>query len=496
MQDTNQREMSLSEIISEIISYKSDIAYLKKCVTMGNIYTNRGYIASDINGIRITDNTNWIRLVKISKTFMSRYFNYVSTERRNNTDVEQSFLVMFNNKYRSSNGDMFYIGSNVDFNLKVGGYHYNASDIYNSYIVDSNGRTIDEKIRKFGFYIYKLLFIGDKNFLVGFIDKFGVLYLDQVILDKLRQTDYDKFKEVIVKLISVFANVNILFFRSNIMGIEGELIDRIGKFLIAELNKSSQECTIIEPKHIDIFNDSNEVNILLSKIKEIIITQVEKYLRDTKWGINDQYSYKQLLDSYMSHKYQSLQSDIDKAFSNGLLYGNKFELSGWSVSDQKFDGDIAWEKEVHIIPSKVNYRSNIYNIDPNWKENPFHIDKIYITINGKMFCDGKHPNVSGGSVCMGDIAGKIVLSDVRKLGENLNRCEALLTLINFDSAYDNSMREEVLDHSTIDASSNFEIDKEYIGDNETLTDVSFEDDDDSEKKIDEDNETNVEIIND
>lgn len=494
MQTTNQKEISLVESISDVISNNNDVAYLKKCVSMGNIYANKGYIASDKEGIRITDDSSWIRLVRINKTFMSRYFNWVSMNRF--TQSQQSFLTMFDNKYRCSN-DMFFIGSNVDFNLKINGYHYNASDIYNSYMVEVD-RHSNSKIEKFGYYIYKLLFIGDKNFLVGFIDKFGILYLDQVILDKLRETDHDKFKELIVRLISVFANVNILFFRNNIMGIDGELTERIGKFLVASLNKTSQECTIIEPKHMDLFNDDNEVNILLGKIKEMITGLIDSYLNGSKWGINNQYSYKQLLDVCISSKYEALQSDVDKAFANGLLYGNKFELSGWIVSDQKFDGDIAWEKEVHIIPSRVNYRGKIYNIDPEWQENPFHIDKIFITTNGKMYCEGYHPNTNNGSVCMGDIAGKIVLNDVRKLGENLNRCEALLTLINYDSAYDNSMKEEIIGHSTIDASNNFEIDNEYIGDNETLTDVAFEDDEDNEKKVneDEDNETHVEIIND
>ncbi len=494
MQTTNQKEMSLIEIISDIVSNKNDIAYLKKCVSMGNVYTNKGYIAIDDKGIRMTEDSSWIRLVKLNKTFMSRYLNWISMN-RHRTDIQQSFLSIFNNNHRNCNS-MFYIGSNVDFNLNIVGYHYNANDIYNGYLIENDGH--NSSFRSINYYIYKLLFIGDKNFLVGFIDKYGILYLDQVILDKLRKTNFDKFKEIIIRLISVFSNTNSLFFRSNIMGIDGELVDRIGKFLISTINADSQECSIIEPKHIDLFNDSNETNVLLSKMKEMIINQIDKYLASTKWGINDQYSYKQLLDSYISQKYESFQIDIDRAFANGLLYGNKFELSGWAVSDQKFDDDIAWEKEVHIIPSKVNYKGKIYNIDSNWNENPFHIDKIFITTKGKMYCEGKHPNVSSGNVCMGDIAGKISLSDVRKLGENLNRCEALLKLINFDSAYDNSMREEVMNHSTIDASSDFDIDNEYIGDNEALTDVSFEDDEDEIKKVneDEDNETNVEIIND
>ena len=501
MQTENQKEMSLVEIIYDIVSNKNDIAYLKNSVSCGSFQTKNGYISQENStGIKFLDNSSWIRLVRLNKTFIARYISWHYEWRRNNynENPNQDFLTMFNNKYRENGRGFFYIGANIDFDLKIEGYHYNANNIYDSYYVETN--KIDTNLNKLNVYIYKFLFIGEKNFLIGFIDKYGILYLDQVILEKLRRAvSYDKFKEIVIRLISVFANANSLFFRSNIMGVDGELTERIGKFLVARLNNLSQECTIIEPQHIDLFNDCDEVSVLLSKIKELISTQIKRYIEDTRWGINNQYSYKQLLDSYLAKKYETQQKDIDAAFSSGLLYGNKFELSGWIVSDQKFDGCIAWEKEVHIIPMKVNYKGKIRNIDPNWKGNPYHIDKIFITTDGKMYCEGYHPNTNNGNVCMGDISGKISLTDVRKLGENLNRCEALLNLINFDSAYDSSNLEEVLAHSTIDVSSNFEIDKEYIGDNETLTDVSFEDEEDSTTKNidpDEDTETHVEIIND
>lgn len=486
--------------ISNIIASKNNISYLCKCITSGSVRTGKGFVPSiEMNNtIDSHNNSSWIRLVRLNKVFLKRYIQWKQNARgigdQNNNNM---YLNFFNTKHGRG---YVYIGSNVDRDINIVGYHYNACDIYNSYMMEgcrSGYERSDYFSNSITFHIYKLLFIGKRNFLIGFIDKGGILYLDYVILNKLKESNQEKFKEVIINILSIYANFNSIFFELNINGITGEITERVKRTLFVGINETSQDCTIIKPEHIDIFNNSTQVDNLLSKMQDIIRVEIKNYLDETNWGIKNQYSFKDIIDEIKNKKYYSSRYDIDKAFVSGLLYGNKFELSGWTVSDRQFDNSVTWEKEVHIIPSRVVYHKKLYIINNNdaiWI-NPFHVDKLYVTASGKMFCEGNHPNVSSQSVCMGDIAGKIVLSDVKKLGENLNRCEALLTLINYDSAYSSADRDLILEHSTLDPTCQFDIDHEYVGDNEALTDVSFEDDEEVKDESDVDNDTNIEIIN-
>lgn len=484
--------------ISNIIASKNSISYLCKCIISGTIRTGKGFVPSidGYNGIDSYSNSSWIRLVRLNKVFLKRYITWKESARGIGDQINNLYLNFFNTKYSR---DYVYIGSNVDRDINLVGYHFNACDIYNSYMVEgcrSGYEKCDHFSKTISFYIYKLLFIGKRNFLIGFIDKTGILYLDYVILNKLKTVNQEKFKQVLINILSIYANFNSIFFELNINGITGEVTERVKRTLFAGINETSDDCTIIKPEHIDIFNNSSQIDNLVSKMQNIIRDEIENYFKGTNWGIKNQYSYKDIIDEIKCRKYEASRHEVEKAFANGLLYGNKFELSGWTVSDRQFDNTVTWEKEVHIIPSRVVFDRKlriIDNNDPTWT-NPFHVDKLYVTASGKMYCEGNHPNVSSQNVCMGDIAGKIILSDVKKLGENLNRCEALLTLINYDSAYSTTDKDLILDHSTPDPTCQFDIDHEYVGDNEILTDVSFEDEEVRDES-DVDNDTNIEIVN-
>ena len=149
MQTENQKEMSLVEIIYDIISNKNDIAYLKNSVSCGSFQTKNGYIPQENStGIKFLDNSSWIRLVRLNKTFIARYISWHYEWRRNNynENPNQDFLTMFNNKYRENSRGFFYIGTNIDFDLKIEGYHYNANNIYDSYYVETN--KIDTNLNK------------------------------------------------------------------------------------------------------------------------------------------------------------------------------------------------------------------------------------------------------------------------------------------------------------------------------------------------------------
>lgn len=501
--------------ISDIVYNTTNIAYLSKAITSGNIYRGHGFRSNLRSSDSIIPNSSWIRVCRLNKVFLSKYIewkneNYFSTR---STKKTLGFIKLYNSSYYSKSSDRdgqissMYLGVNVDRNIKLNGYSFNASDIYNSFIVENN---IDgyksqqcENRMSISFFIHKLLFIGEKNFLVGMIDKDGILYIDHVILNKILNKSQDEFKDLIKKIFSVYANVNSLFFKFNIVGLGEDISQSIQRYLYANINESTKNCTIIEPIHIDIFSQNNTINEFINRIKDAIQEEINKYLDGNYWGSNNQYSFSQIIDEILSSKESQHRADIEESFFRGLLYANKFELSGWNISEKRFNDEkeLVWEKEVNIVPSRVVRNKKLYNInnnDPDWK-NPFKIKMIYVTCNGRMYAEGKHPNVSCQKVCMGDISGKISFSDPKKLGENLNKCEALLTLINYDSAYDSSMCKEILEHSTLDISSKIELDGEYVGDGEQLTDVCYEDDSETEENnndiVEETDDTNIEIIN-
>ena len=70
--------------------------------------------------------------------------------------------------------------------------------------------------------------------------------------------------------------------------------------------------------------------------------------------------------------------------------------------------------------------------------NRVYVRRIHLDVTtGVMYCDGIHPNVNRGSVCMGDIKGKITLSTATKdtVIKMLKDCEELLTVCNYTSPY-------------------------------------------------------------
>ena len=94
-----------------------------------------------------------------------------------------------------------------------------------------------------------------------------------------------------------------------------------------------------------------------------------------------------------------------------------------------------------------------------------------------MKCDGKHPNVAGNRVCMGDL--RISFSEeLSQLQENLNRVETLLDMINYDSSYDSSKRDELLAHSVLDEVYKSKTKK---APSSGIREVSFNEDDDVEE---------------
>lgn len=470
----------LIESIVNIVGSDNNISYIKDNICYGNFYTKRGFV-TEISAATPMNN-RWVRLTRISKVNFRKFMDW----RSNNYSYGYSdrkldssgYFTIFNPSYsnrRREKQNHFWMGCNVDKDLKLSGYSFNICDIYNSFDLEA-GRSNEEYQR----HIYKLIFIGNKNFLIGFIDKSCVLYLDNNLLESIKQANYEKFTEIIKKIFSLYSIANMSFFNGNICGLEGQITEYLLRKYMKKVGTETMDASFIQVEELDIFSSDDVCDRIVNKICSNIKSEIEAMLQGTSWGISNQYSYNQLVANIIRSRDQSHKDEIDKAFAKGLLYGNKFELCGWEVCDDfKYSQEVAWMKKVDIVPTRAVYQGKLYNINNNdsWS-NPFKIDTIYVTLNGKMWCDGNHPNVSSGQVCMGDISQKISLSDPTTLGENLNKCEALLTLINYDSAYTSSDREYILSHSTLDISNSGVLDTEYVGENEVLTDISFEDDED------------------
>lgn len=479
--ETNSTKQELIESITSIVGNDRNISYLKNNICYGTFLTKKGFTSE----FGVNFNSCWIRLVRISKVNMRKFFEWKSNSYHYSSSALDSsgYFSIFSIKSRSRSryNNLFYMGCNIDKDLPLSGYCYNITDIYNSYYMEHNTSASSQD---YSSYIYKYLFIGNKNFLIGFIDKDCILYLDYNLLETIKMVNNDKYVEVVRKIFSVYSIVNMAFFDGNVSGLESQILDHFLKKYIKTARTAASDITYIKPDELDIFSDDDTSEKIITKLVSNIKTEIKLLFESTSWGVDNQYSYNRIISDIIKSRDTNHKYEVEKAFTNGLIYGNKFELCGWSICDNfAYSDDIAWKKEVNIIPSRVVYDGKLYNInnnDQSW-QNPYKITNIYVTINGKMWCDGNHPNVLSGQVCMGDISQKITLGDPATLGENLNKCEALLTLINYDSAYTSENREWILKHSTLDITNTAEIDTEYVGNNEILTDISFENEDDQEQ---------------
>ena len=471
---------SLIDQIKNVVKQHTNISHLYSCISEGTIKANRGYVPNESAHYNYNSFTDWVRLIRLNRQSFTKWIQLKDCSYNNDCSKER-YLTILNPNYanRDNLQSMFFGGVNIDTDIKLTGYHYNICEIFDSKYFT----TLSASNNSIGRYTYKMLYVGEKNYIIGFIDRNAFLYLDNVLLTKILERSFTDFERVITRIYSVYANANALFFSLNIQNFENNIVDTVSKKLITGIDYNADQCTIIDPAHLDLFEDFSVVNDMLAKMKKNIKDQLALMLKDTRWGINNQYGYKKLVDELIFSSYKQECDSTNKAFMQGLLYGSKFEYAGWKVSEKKFDNRDAfcWEKEVDIIPSRFFYKREMYNInasDDTW-QNPYKITKLYVSSEGVMYCEGKHPNVSSGRVCMGDINGKINMGDPNKLQSNLARCESLLTSINYDSPYDSSRLDEMLEHSVkvaVTANDNqSNEDADYVAQGTIIQNICFED---------------------
>lgn len=466
----------LGDILSILKSNKS-ISHLINTITVGTFREGKGYVAQ--NGISITNLTSWIRLVKLNKVLFKRiirhlndygYYRDYDRNSRSNMLVNMT-SALYKNGYssRNNNNNTYYMGVNLDTNVKIDGYHFNICDIFNTVSEDGYG------LKR----IYKLLFISEKNYLVGFIDSDCFMYLDWVLLEKIRDKNQQEFASIVKKIMQVYSNANVMFFDINLEHTEKSISDTIFRKLLTTLNSDYKDASIIKLDNVDIFSTQDQIDNYINKVSGVIKSVIDNIISKTSWGGHGEYSYSNIIHDIMNNRFKQNNEKMRESFMSGLMIGSKLENIGWVLSDKVIDhhSTICWEKDVDITPNVLYYNHEEYiinNSTEDWK-NPFHISKLFVTSDGVMYCEGSHPNVSSGKVCMGDISGKITFFDIESLQKNLLRCESLLYTINYDSAYYTDKREELIQHSTkCDRPHND--DGSYVAQGAMIQDVSFEDD--------------------
>lgn len=481
----------IRDSIIELVSANPQLSYLCKSITSGTISARKGFLPTKAADMLSVCYSPWIRICRLNKTAIRRYIDWIGcySPYEMRSEKRSRVLSLFN-KYSSFSSrnyhshmdkfreDALYAGVNIYKDLKINGYSFNICDFIGNFIADNYNR--NDCLASFTKRLYKVIYVGEKNFFVGFIDCDAVMYLDEVILKKIKDYNENIFHEVLTRIMSVYANANSIFFDLHTVDISNIIKAKLSQYLTSSITKCGDECNIISPDHIDIFDDYSAVTGLIEKLKEEMDTVVSNMIKNTTWGVNNQYSYKKLLDENFRNEDISNDRKIEESFIKGMLFGNKVETCGWKVSDQTFDNSITWEKEVNIVPVRFYYNCKCYRInnnDPKWK-NPFKITKLYVTAKGTMRCEGYHPNTNHGNVCMGDISGKIVMSNVKKIQENLNRCESLLYTINYDSPYDSSRREELISHSIEEGSDEFNQDDNFVSSGQIIQEVNFENEED------------------
>jgi hypothetical protein len=188
---------------------------------------------------------------------------------------------------------------------------------------------------------------------------------------------------------------------------------------------------------------------------------------------------------------------FNDGFVKGMRIGMKLEMIGWvptniNFPDHQSNTDIWWVTECNIVPNSFIWKEERYEIPEDKRK--FKISKLYVNQNGQLRCEGNHPNVSGSKVCMGDLQIDFTKT-VSEIQDALDRARSLLDIVNYDSAYTNVNREELVKCSIkVRALSQHDTDVNgyRIKTKPKIKEVSFDDsdDEDDEEEVGEEEITN------
>lgn len=454
--DKRKLEEDMLDCVNDLIIKDDDLIYLKNCIEEGKINNNyymtvENAICDESNQDRLTFiSSSWIRFVNMNSKFISEFKKLYDNELDKRTkDVRLSRINGLNIKDQS----ILSKAVNVDSDLKLSGYHLNVMDIMklvptkNSYPMAYT--QYDSILNNLTNSIYKIMFVGDKNYIIAIIDGNGIMYINKNICTKIYEIgDKKQFQRIIKNVMFLFSQVNSSVISRNINVLKSDITKPLFQDLVSNYLKGI-DIEYVNQKIFDLFKDeNNRVDALINQIENYISSKIDSYLENTCWGIDFKYSYRDIITDILRRQNDVKRSAATKAFQNGLRIGSKFEMYGWSITTTDAicsteSVSVFWKKQVDIKPDKFCYNGKIYKVNNDAiSDIPFCIHTLYLSSTGQLYAYGEHPNVdSSCRVCMGDLAGKIEVSDIDNIGENLRKLENLLYLINYDSSYTNRKKE-------------------------------------------------------
>lgn len=497
MSERKEMEEYMFDCINDLVMNDNDLIHLKNAISGGRI-SNSEYvyveneIAEDSDEDRMASiSSSWIRFINMNSRFFDDCSKLIHRESYSSTYYNRLNGIAMHN---SSIIDKFI---NVNIDIPVFGYHLNVLDIikklsYKNNYPDISYTSLDDKMKSLNNSIYKILCIGDKNYIAAIITKDGIMYISKNLMLKLFENgknlnDTSEFIKTVKNILLVFSEISTSIIANNISvlrnDVSGPIFDRIVKNCL-----NNPDIDYINQDVINIFSNTGKVDVLIDRIRREINQTLDLYLHKTCWGKDFSYSYKRIISDILNCQKDIKKSAAKKAFIDGLKIGSKFEMYGWKISDdpicRRDDSSVVfWEKTVNIRPNKYCFDKHMYALDKKYEEiTPFCITKLFLSSSGVMYATGEHPNVFGGKVCMGDIAGKIEVSDVESLPNNLKLVESLLYLINYDSAYSQNGYEWYKEHSHLLNCGGLEITEDFEpeGDN-VCSEITYIDDNDIEE---------------
>lgn len=215
-----------------------------------------------------------------------------------------------------------------------------------------------------------------------------------------------------------------------------KVLDRYLQYLKSAVNQDLVYITqkICEPGGI-VANHQHLRNVDKALIDEHIAGIFKNSLKD----MNDHGEYFQTTFRNMQSTFhRQLEMAKMEGYFSGLKLTTIFGALGWEFSEarSKSKSSVCWEKKVQIVPNIFVY-DGLHYLIPEEKRK-WKITKLFLYSDGRLNCDGRHPNVSGGDVCLGDMGRVDFSQDKEKLIDNIQRAERLLEIINYDSPYDAS----------------------------------------------------------
>ena len=492
MSETTSSSVDVKDILVDIIRNDASLCNFVR-------FTDYGKIDKETNGSRLMwctipcnlnndnrdCNSQIIRIInKLDSKFFYTLFNYddnsSSIGNDNGIDILYSNNVFYTNSMsadRTQNSTDKALKNiisrmvNLDCLFKIKGTCLTALD----FIGKNPNHTVSESdfFIKLNNFIKKFIFVGDKCYMLGVIDRNQNVYISQKTLEivyKLDETqDKQKFKEIVLKLYS-FIGSNCLTVLN--MSLSQYISNDITNLVLNQTLREDAFRQLGESGNSefkDLFNykftnDPNTDSYIKDSIKSIIYGYVDMYVK-SYYSLKD-FSLINIINSTRA-KLEHLYFDkINDAYKNGLKISRICMEAGWNVYDRdnypgKAPNSLNYNdqyiyKKVSITPdTAVLYDSDAreYGVDKYRKLNEngikyirneygIYVDILFLSLNtGTMICVGKHPNVSGaGQVCMGDLKGKIVFQNTprEQIMENLIKCEKLLTCIHYASSYTSS----------------------------------------------------------